>query len=353
MTRISDWLAERLDLEGVRGFIRSKSVPDHRQSYIYLSGGALLFLLAIQVITGTMLLSHYSPGEKTAFESVVHLATEVPMGAYIRSIHSWGANLMVFFLFLHLFCVLLYKAYRRPRELTWVGGFLLFVITLAFGFSGYLLPWNQLALAATKVGTDAPRALGLPGVWVSLLLRGGEDITGVTLGRFFALHVWGLPLLFFPLLALHLFLVQLQGMALPPTIEKEGNYGYMPFFPNYLYREFILWLVTLGILLTLALLFPWPLGEKADPFAPTPEGIKPEWYFLFLFQTLKLFPANIMGISGEVIAMVLILLVGFAAFFYPWIDRDAHRGRTPLWLRWAPYLAICYILVTTLWGLFS
>ncbi|MDH7500601.1 MAG: cytochrome bc complex cytochrome b subunit, partial [candidate division NC10 bacterium] len=290
MRRVMDWIEERIELEGLLRFLRSKTVPHHRHSYIYLSGGVLLFLLALQVITGTLLLAHYSPGENTAFESIVHLMSQVPMGVYIRSVHSWGANLMVLFLFLHLFCVLLYKAYRRPRELTWMGGFLLFVLVLAFGFSGYLLPWNQLALAATKVGTDAPRGLGLPGMWISLLLRGGEDITGVTLGRFFALHVWGLPLLFFPLLALHLFLVQLQGMAVPPSIERKGGYGVLPFFPNFLYRDLILWLATLGIVLTLALLLPWPLGEKADPFAPTPEGIKPEWYFLFLFQTLKLFP---------------------------------------------------------------
>jgi len=210
-----------------------------------------------------------------------------------------------------------------------------------------------LALAATKVGTDAPRGLGLPGMWISLLLRGGEDVTGVTLGRFFALHVWGLPLLFFPLLALHLFLVQLQGMAVPPSIERKGGYGVMPFFPNFLYRDLILWLVTLGIVLTLALLLPWPLGEKADPLAPTPEGIKPEWYFLFLFQTLKLFPAKILWVTGESVALILILLVALAAFFYPFIDRQVEPSKTPLVLRLAPYLAIAYILFMTLWGLLS
>jgi len=353
MRQLRHWLRERIELEGLLRFLKGKTVPHHRHSYIYLSGGVLLFLLAIQVISGTLLLAHYSPGENTAFESIVHLVTQVPMGAYIRSIHSWGANLMVFFLFLHLFCVLLYKGYRRPRELTWMGGFLLFILVLASGFSGYLLPWNQLALAATKVGTDAPRALGLPGIWISLLLRGGQDITGVTLGRFFALHVWGLPLLFFPLLALHLFLVQMQGMAVPPSIEREGGYGVIPFFPNFLYRDLVLWLLTLGVVLTLAVLFPWPLGEKADPLAPTPEGIKPEWYFLFLFQTLKLFPARIMGISGESIAMIVILWVALATFLYPFIDRQAEPTKTPLLLRLAPYLGISYVLFMTLWGLLS
>ena len=353
MNRIREWLAERFDLEGMLRILRSKTVPHHRYSFVYLTGGILIFLLAIQVITGTLLLVHYRPGEDTAFESVVRLTTQVPMGAYLRSIHSWGANLMVFFLFSHLFSVLFYRAYRPPRELTWVGGFLLLVLTLAFGFSGYLLPWNQLALAATKVGTDAPRALGPPGLWVSLLLRGGEDITGVTLGRFFALHVWGIPLLFFPLLALHLFLVQLQGIALPPRIEREGNYEYLPFFPNYLYRDLVVWLVVLGILVSLGLLAPWPLGQKADPLAPTPEGIKPEWYFLFLFQTLKLFPGNILGISGETIALSIIFFFILVALFYPFLDRDQVRQRpvAGFILRLLPYLAFIYVTTMTLWGL--
>lgn len=353
MTRLRAWLGARIDLERIEAYMRSKTVPHHRHSYLYYSGGVILFLLAIQVITGTFLLAHYRPGEDSAFESIVHLVSKVPMGVYIRSVHSWGANLMVFFLFFHLFSILLYQGYRQPRELTWIGGFLLLILTLAFGFSGYLLPWNQLALTATKVGTDAPRALGPLGLWFSLLLRGGEDITGVTLSRFFALHVWGLPLLFFPLLGLHLFLIQLQGVAVPPGIERKEEYSELPFFPNFLYRDLSLWLVVFGLVVSLAVLFPWPVGEKADFLAPTPEHIKPEWYFLFLFQPLKLFPGNILGVSGETVAMILIILVGLAAFLYPLIDRGAHQGKTPFWLRLLPYLAIIYFCAMTLWGYLS
>ena len=353
MKELRNWFLERMDLTGLAGVLRSKVIPHHRHSYIYYSGGVVLFLLGLQVITGTLLLSHYSPGENTAFESTVHLVTQVPMGVYVRSVHSWGATLMVFFLFVHLFSILLYQGYRRPREMTWMGGFLLFILTLAFGFSGYLLPWDQLSLAATKVGTDAPRALGIPGNWITLLLRGGEDVTGVTLGRFFALHVWGLPLLLFPLLALHLFMIQLQGVAVPPKIEREGSFRNLPFFPNFMYRDIAFWLVVFGIVVTLAIIFPWPLGEKADLLAPTPERIKPEWYFLFLFQTLKLFPPKILGISGEMVAIILISVVGLAAFFFPLIDRHAHEYKTPFWLRAAPYAAILYVCFMTLWGYWS
>jgi quinol-cytochrome oxidoreductase complex cytochrome b subunit len=350
MINVRDWLTERIDLGGLEALMRSKLVPHHRCSYIYYSGGVLLLFIGIQVITGTLLLAYYSPGENMAFESIVNLVSKVPLGVYIRSVHSWSSNLMALFLFIHLFSVLFYRGYRAPRELTWAGGFILLVLTLAFGFSGYLLPWNQLSVTATKVGTDAPKALGPIGAWVTLLLRGGEDVTGVTLGRFFALHVWGLPLLFFPFLALHLFFVQAQGMAVPFEIERKGEYSYLPFFPNVLYRDLAIWLVVLGLLITLSVGLPWEVGQKADPLAPTPERMKPEWYFLFLFQTLKLFPANILGISGETVAMALIALVILAAFVYPWIDRGAKDGKTPFLLRLVPYLGLIYFVGMTLWG---
>jgi quinol-cytochrome oxidoreductase complex cytochrome b subunit len=120
-----------------------------------------------------------------------------------------------------------------------------------------------------------------------------------------------------------------------------------------LYRDLAIWLVTLGLVITLAVVSPWTVGEKADLLAPTPERMKPEWFFLFLFQTLKLFPGNILGISGETVAMTLILLLILAAFFYPWIDRGAGEGKTPFLLRLAPYLALIYVVGMTLWGFLS
>ena len=161
-----------------------------------------------------------------------------------------------------------YKGYRSPRELTWVTGFVLLLMTMGFGFSGYLLPWDMVSLAATKIGTDAAKALGPLGVVVSEWLRGSDDVTGVTIGRFFALHVWGLPLSSSPSSGLHLFLVQLQGVAVPPSVERKGKVEEIPFFPNVVYRDLTVWLVLLGLLITLTAAFPWGLGDKADPHAP-------------------------------------------------------------------------------------
>jgi cytochrome b6 len=350
MNRVASFFEERFDLGGLKAVLAKKTIPHHPLSWLYYSGGILLFLLGLQIVTGTLLLAQYRPGEETSFESIVHLVSKVPLGVYLRSFHSHAASLMVLVCFFHLFTIMFYKGYRAPRELTWVTGFFLLVMTMAFGFSGYLLPWDMISLAATKIGTDAPKAMGPPGAILSLWLRGGEDVTGVTIGRFFALHVWGLPLFFLPLVGIHLFFVQLQGVAVPPSIERRGKSAELPFFPNVLYRDLIVWLLLLGLLITLSVLVPSELGAKADPMLPTPEDIKPEWYFLFAFQTLKLFPALLLGIPGESIAIALMAMLGLAACLWPFIDRKAHLGKTPVWIRPLPFIGVGYFIFMTVWG---
>ena len=176
-------------------------------------------------------------------------------------------------------------------------GVLLLGLFLAFGFSGYLLPWNQLAFFATRVGTAIVGVVPWIGKDLLLLARSGENVTGDTLARFYALHVVILPLVAFALLGLHLFLVQKHGMSVPERAAKRHGGAEkvptMPFVPHFLLRDMVGWYVALGILAALAALFPWELGQKADPFGSAPEGIKPEWYFLFMFQTLKKLPPHI------------------------------------------------------------
>ncbi len=147
------WLDERLDLDGIIAPFKHKTVPTHRLSYWYFFGGITLFLFIVQVMTGILLLLYYRPGGNEAYESVQYIVTRVQFGWLIRSIHAWAANLMIFTAFVHMFSVLFLKAYRKPRELTWVTGMLLLFLVMGFGFSGYLLPWNTLAFFATKVGT--------------------------------------------------------------------------------------------------------------------------------------------------------------------------------------------------------
>jgi len=282
--------------------------------------------------------------------SLVFSLTTVPFGWLIRSLHSWSANLMVYSAVLHLGSVFFLKAYRAPRELTWVSGILTLFLILAFGFSGYLLPWNQLAFFATKVGTDIAGSVPIIGEWLLRFLRGGERVTGGTLSRFYGWHVAILPALASALIGLHLLLVQVHGMSVPPSARDEAERRRpMKFFPHFLLRDLFGWTLALGVLATLAALFPWELGEKADPFAPAYQNIRPEWYFMFLFQTLKLVPGGeIMGLEYEAIPILLSGVAGLLVVCVPFIDagRPA-RGR---WLSAIGGIAVVYAVGMTAWG---
>ena len=151
---VAAWLDDRIGLSALLEFLSHKTVPMHRFSVFYYLGGMTLFFFLVQVCTGVLLMLYYRPGADEAFESIEFLMTTVPFGWLVRSVHAWSANLMVFFAILHLVSVYFLKSYRAPRELTWVSGALLLFLLLAFGFSGYLLPWNQLSFFATRVGTD-------------------------------------------------------------------------------------------------------------------------------------------------------------------------------------------------------
>jgi quinol-cytochrome oxidoreductase complex cytochrome b subunit len=343
---LTTWLDERVNLEEIREFVRHKVVPVHKHTVWYYFGGMTLFLFVIQVCSGILLLLYYRPSAEGAYESVQFIVTEVQFGWLIRSIHSWSANLMIATLMIHLFSVYFTRAYRKPRELTWVTGMFLFGIALFFGFSGYLLPWNTLAYFATKVGTDVAGQVPLVGHLITRILRGGEDVTGATLSRFYGIHVGVLPLLMTGILGLHLFLVQKQGMSVPMEVEHSGRPPKtMPFFPHFLLRDLVGWLSALAVLAALAAYFPWELGTKADPFASAPAGIRPEWYFMYMFETLKYLPAKIGPIDGELIGVMVFNLGGLFLLLVPFLDRRTARGeRSPLFF-WLGVGIVTYIVL--------
>jgi cytochrome b6 len=348
-----EWLDERFGWAELIAPLRKKTVPIHRLSYWYFLGGITLFLFVTQVVTGILLLLYYRPSANEAFESVQYIMTRVQFGWLIRSIHSWSANLMIFTAFAHMFSVLFLRAYRKPRELTWVSGMLLLFLALGFGFSGYLLPWNTLAFFATKVGTDIAGQVPLIGRHIMIFLRGGEEVTGATLTRFFGFHVALLPGITTVLLALHLGLVQRFGISVPPSVEarwKEhpNEAREMKFFPNFMLRELMAWYIALGVLGALAALLPWELGTKADPFAPAPAGIRPEWYFMFMFQTLKLLPAKLGPIDGELVGILLFSLAGLVWLLLPFFDRG--RGRAQRYIVGAGVFVLAYMAVMTTYG---
>ena len=325
--RLRVWFAERLALEPLVSVLRHKTVPQHRYSIWYYFGGMTLFLFAIQVGTGALLLLYYRPSAGEAYESVQFIMTRVPFGWLIRSIHAWSANLMVAAAFAHMFSVLFLKAYRRPREITWMSGVVLLFLTLAFGFTGYLLPWNELAFFATRVGTDVGGAVPLVGEFSVRLLRGGSDVTGATLTRFFGVHVAILPGIATALVMLHVWLIQAHGMSVPPSVERRDPVPSVPFVPDFALRELFGWTAVLALLAALSAYMPWELGVKADPFASAPAGIRPEWYFLWTFQLLKYMPSRVLGLNGELLAVAGLGLGAVALVALPFLDRNTPVSR--------------------------
>ncbi len=349
--RLWMWLDQRVGLKDLEKLARKKEIPVHRHGIWYYLGGMTLFLFIVQVTTGILLLLYYRPSAEEAFESVQFLMAEVQFGWLVRSVHSWAANLMILTLFVHLFSVLLLKAYRPPREITWFSGMALLGLALGFGFTGYLLPWNELAYFATKVGTEITSAVPGIGPFAGRLLRGGDEVTGATLTRFYGIHVAILPATAVALLGLHLYLVQRHGMSVPPGVERDGGASrVMPFVPNFLLRDIVGWLSALAVLAALAAYFPAELGKKADPFLPAPAGIRPEWYFMFMFQTLKYLPSHILGIEGEVAGILAFGLGGLFLLLIPILDRRTARGQPSRLFTWIGIAIILYMVLFTILG---
>ncbi|MGZ5481921.1 MAG: cytochrome b [Pyrinomonadaceae bacterium] len=346
---LTNWLDARLSLSTLAAMARKKEVPVHRHSIWYYFGGMTLFLFVVQVVTGILLLLYYRPSSETAFESVQFIITEVKFGWLIRSVHSWSANLMIATLFIHMFSVFFLRAYYPPREITWVSGVILLFISICFGFSGYLLPWNEVSFFATKVGTDIAGDIPLVGKTMLRFLRGGDEVTGATLTRFFGFHVAILPAAATVFLGLHVLLVQQHGMSVPPKLADQPVKK-MKFVPNFLLRDLIGWILAIGALAALAAIFPWELGTKADAFAPAPAGIKPEWYFLFMFQTLKYLPARILIFEGEVIGVLAFMVAGLVLFLVPFVDRPPVNPRRRLVFNVIGVIAVVYIVVMTIVG---
>ncbi|UCD62994.1 MAG: cytochrome bc complex cytochrome b subunit [Candidatus Zixiibacteriota bacterium] len=356
--RTYGWVNERFKLDALVEYMSGKVVPVHGHSAFYYMGGISLFLFIVQVITGILLLMYYRPGADSAYESVRFIVSEVEFGWLIRSIHSWSANLMILAVFLHMFTVYFTYAYRKPRELTWLTGIGLLGLALLFGFSGYLLPWNELAFFATRVGTGMAGAIPVFGKDILIVMRGGEEVTGATIGRFFGLHVAILPGLFTVLLAAHLIFIQRQGISEPLDWHAlpESDKKHQKFFPSFLLRDLLVWLIVLNVIAVLAVLFPdgigvvhWPLGVKADPFAPPPAVIRPEWYFMFAFQALKMLPAHILFIEGELFGILVFTVGGVVWTLVPFLDRGRAGDRSRYFMAFG-WLVLAFIIVMTVVG---
>lgn len=350
--KLEDWITERYDIEALRRVMRAKYVPSHRFSASYFTGGLTLFLFVIQFLTGMGLALYYIPHPEYAHKSIVDLMTKLNMGWFFRSLHHWGAQLAIASLFIHFFTNMLLKAYRKPRELTWVTGFIMITVLIFFGLSGYFLIGDQRAFTAIRVATGGAGSLPLIGGPVKIFMRGGIDVAQETLTRFYAFHISVLPMISLIIIGLHVLLVQLHGMSVPYS-QKDRQGKPQPFFPNIFYKDLIIWLLGTGALVTLAVIFPAEIGMKADPMAPAPENIKPEWYFLFLFQTLKLFPGRIGALNGETVAITTVCLAVLFVFLMPFMDKRSSAGSSSPVYTYIGVFYFLYFVVMTIIGFFN
>lgn len=347
----ADYVAERLPVKKMnfRSMVEHKEVPIHRLSWAYYMGGAALFFLMIQVVTGIMLLFYYQPTVSDAHVSVEFITENVEGGALIRNMHAWASSCMIFTVMVHLLTTFAMKAFEKPRELTWVTGVLLLGITFAFGFTGYLLPWHQIAVNATKIGMQSIEQLGeyLPGhmsEWprmIKEMIQGEAAVGQATLSRFYALHVIILPFALAGVLGIHLLAVQLHGMSRGIDEAPRRQEKFLPFF---LIKDLSVWGVAFLILFVLALCLPfesfyaYPLFEPFDSHGSTPDGIKPEWYFYFVYYPLEILPFGVVVAGSGILGLILLLA--------PWIFKGTSR-RT---LRVLAIAATIYLIVMTIFG---
>jgi ubiquinol-cytochrome c reductase cytochrome b subunit len=277
-------------------------------------GSVALFLILTQFFTGAMLAFNYAPTPGDAYSSLRYILTEVTAGRLMRGLHHWGASMLIVVVVLHMVQVFLWGAYKKPREGTWVVGVVLLLVTLAYGLTGYLLPWDNRAYWGTVVTTQIGATVPVMGPYVSRLLASTGDIGVVTFARFYGLHVMLLPPATILLILLHIYLVRRHGVAPVPGDETRRKKS---FFPEQVFKDTVAVFLAFAILFVMAIAVRVPLERMADP-TDTSYIPRPEWYFLFLFQTLKVFEGPL-EVVGTVVLPTLAIL---ALILTPFIDRS-------------------------------
>ena len=335
------WLDRRLDLAGLRRALLDREVPD-RLTWWHTLGSATLAVFFVQVTTGLVLATFYAPSPDHAYQSVQYIDRAVLGGRLLRGMHHWSASAMVVLVLAHAVRVFTMGAYKYPREVNWLLGLGLLFVVLGFSFTGYLLPWDAKAYWATQVGTGIAGTTPVIGGWLVTLLRGGNELGAATMTRFYAFHVLWLPAALVALMLPHLALVIRQGIAPRPRALEEGapprtsdpayaeyyrsNYAAtkqrgIRFWPDVIAKDSVVAALTIAVVIALALLLPPHLEGPADPtdvrYVP-----KPEWYFLPLYQLLKLVPGRMESLVavGVPSALLIVLLA------LPFFDRNSARN---------------------------
>ena len=344
---IKVWIKERFPIDYEKfiqineNIFMKEPIPNHIKKWWYAAGATPLILFGIQVLTGILLAIYFIPSPEMAYESVRHITQDIRMGFWIRGLHRWGSNLMIICLILHIVRVFFTNSYRKPREINWIIGGILFLLTLSFSLTGYALLNNQIAYWATTIGTNLVKEVPLVGDFLLGILRGGEDVTANTLTRFFMFHVMFLPVITIVFLVAHIIILRIHGVSEPEGFEK----GYYPFYPHHFYKIILITLFLLTVMSTFSVIFPPGLGVQANP-SITPLHIKPEWYFFPSYRFIKMVPI-IVGIGGSA-AFILGFL--FWPFLEPLVSKDL-KVRTRF-SYFVGSLTILFILALTVWEMF-
>jgi quinol-cytochrome oxidoreductase complex cytochrome b subunit len=339
---IARWFGDRLPVSGTQfRELTNEPVPYHLKRWWFALGGTPAYLFIVQIFTGIMLAFYYEAAPATAYESVRYITEEAAYGWFIRSVHKWGATLMIVAVILHQMRIFFTGAYRRPREINWMVGMLLLICTLLTGFTGYSLVYEQLSYWGATVGANIADTVPVVGGFMKNLMLGGEVYNQRTLSRFYILHAAVLPVTIVLLIVVHITIIRLQGVTeFKFEDESEDAPKHFNFFPDHLYTELIIGLILMILLSALATILPATMGAPADPLS-TPEIIKPEWFFYVAFRWLKLFTG-----TAAILSMGFIV---FAMFTWPliddWIRRKTRLAEASVWIGIAAALAIIGLTV--------
>ncbi|KKO13791.1 MULTISPECIES: cytochrome bc complex cytochrome b subunit [Pseudomonas] len=347
MSKFMDWIDARFPATKMWEDHLSKYYAPKNFNFLYFFGSLALLVLVNQIVTGVWLTMSFTPSAEEAFASVEYIMRDVEYGWILRYLHSTGASAFFIVVYLHMFRGLLYGSYQKPRELVWLFGMLIYLALMAEAFMGYLLPWGQMSYWGAQVIISLFGAIPVIGGDLTQWIRGDYLISGITLNRFFALHVVALPIVILGLVVLHILALHEVGSNNPDGIDikkKKDENGIpldgIPFHPYYTVKDIVGVVVFLFVFCAVVFFFPEmggyflekPNFEQANAFK-TPEHIAPVWYFTPFYAILRAVPDKLMGViaMGAAIAVLFVL---------PWLDRSPVRS-----MRYKGWISKLFLLV--------
>ncbi|GAC1391093.1 MAG: hypothetical protein NVSMB31_08340 [Vulcanimicrobiaceae bacterium] len=330
------WIEQRTGFVSMTQNFLTEDIPGGA-SYWYVFGSATLFAMILQIATGIFLTFFYAPSAATAWESTDAMYHN-GFQHFVLSLHSWGASAMIALVALHMLQVIIFGAYKSPRELQWIVGVLLCIVTLVLGLTGYLLPWDMNAYFASQVAINISGTAPILGPGIQTFLQGGPIMGTATINRFFGIHVWLMPVALIGLVGAHLAIFRNNGPAGPTTDDRRGlKIG--RFFPDQVFMDTAISFIVFAIIIGLSIFTPPGLDAKADPtklFQPYPA-----WYFLSLFGLLAIFPPQL-ELVGTIIIPTLAIL---ALIALPWLDRSTTRSlASRSVILWATFISVALVV---------